>query len=224
MKSKASLAIKVSFMLMIFYAVFLCCLFIPAGTIRFYNGWIYFGTFFFWVNLLTFYFLSKDPQLIERRTQSEKEKNQQVIQSLNGILFLAMLIIPGIDFRYQFSSVPLWLVILAAIVVSMGFLIVFFVFKQNSYLTSNIQAYQNQTVISTGLYSLVRHPMYSGAYLIILFGPLVLGSWLALIPAFMMGVLIILRTLNEEKVLSRDLNGYKNYCEQVKYRYLPWVW
>jgi protein-S-isoprenylcysteine O-methyltransferase Ste14 len=224
MKSKASLAIKVSFMLMIFYAVFLCCLFIPAGTIRFYNGWIYFGTFFFWVNLLTFYFLSKDPQLIERRTQSEKEKNQQVIQSLNGILFLAMLIIPGIDFRYQFSSVPLWLVILAAIVVSMGFLIVFFVFKQNSYLASNIQAYQNQTVISTGLYSLVRHPMYSGAYLIILFGPLVLGSWLALIPAFMMGVLIILRTLNEEKVLSRDLNGYKNYCEQVKYRYLPWVW
>ncbi|MBB6129021.1 methyltransferase family protein [Mucilaginibacter lappiensis] len=224
MKSKTLLTAKVSFMLMVFYAVLCCCLFIPAGTMRFYNGWIYFGIFFFWVNLLTFYFLSKNPQLIERRTQGEKEKVQQVIQSLNGLLFLAMLIIPGIDFRYRFSCVPLWLVVLSAIFVSLGFLIVFFVFKQNSYLASNIKAYQNQTVISTGLYSLVRHPMYSGAYLIILFGPLVLGSWLALLPAFMMGVLIILRTLNEEKVLSRDLNGYTAYCKQVRYRYFPWVW
>jgi protein-S-isoprenylcysteine O-methyltransferase Ste14 len=224
MGQKISLTIRVSLMLIVFYTVLILCLFIPAGTIRFYEGWIYFGTFFIWTNILTFYFLLKNPELIERRTQTEKEKQQQIIQSINGLMFIALLIIPGLDFRYNLTCVPFGLILLSTILVSLGFLIVFFVFKQNSFLASNIKAYENQTVITTGLYSVVRHPMYSGAYFIILFTPLTLGSFLALIPAIVIGILIVFRTLNEEKILSRDLNGYKDYCEKVRYRYFPLIW
>lgn len=211
-------------MLIVFYTVFILCLFIPAGTLRFYEGWIYFGTFFIWTNILTFYFLFKNPELIERRTQTEKEKRQQIIQSINGLMFIALLIIPGLDFRYNLTFVPFWVVLSAIIIVSLGFLIVFFVFMQNSFLASNIKTYEKQTVITTGLYSIVRHPMYSGAYFIILFTPLALGSYLAFIPAVVIGILIVLRTLNEEKVLSRDLKGYQDYCKKVKYRYFPFIW
>jgi protein-S-isoprenylcysteine O-methyltransferase Ste14 len=224
MGQKISLTIRVSLMLIVFYTVLILCLFIPAGTIRFYEGWIYFGTFFIWTNILTFYFLLKNPELIERRTQTEKEQQQQIIQLINGLMFIALLIIPGLDFRYHLTCVPFWLILLSTILVSLGFLIVFFVFKQNSFLASNIKAYENQEVITTGLYSVVRHPMYSGAYFIILFTPLVLGSFLALMPAIVIGILIVFRTLNEEKILSRDLNGYKDYCEKVRYRYFPLIW
>ena len=224
MGQKTSLAIKVSLMLTVFYIVLILCLFLPAGTIRFYEGWIYFLTFFVWTNILTFYFLFKNPELIERRTQTEKEKRQQIIQSINGLMFIALLIIPGLDFRYNLTFVPFWLVLSSTILVSLGFLIVFFVFKQNSFLASNIKAYESQTVITTGLYSLVRHPMYSGTYFIIIFTPLVLGSFLALIPAIVIGILIVFRSLNEEKILTRDLNGYKDYCEKVRYRYFPLIW
>lgn len=211
-------------MLIVFYAVLILCLFIPAGGIRFYEGWVYFGAFFVWTNILTFYFLAKSPELIERRTQTEKEKQQQIIQTINGLMFIALLILPGLDFRYSLTDVPFWLVISSNILVSLGFLIVFYVFKQNSFLASNIKTYENQTVISTGLYSFVRHPMYSGAYFIILFTPMALGSFLALIPAIIIGILIVFRTLNEEKILSRDLNGYKDYCKKVRYRYFPMIW
>lgn len=221
---KTSLTIKVSLMLLVFYAIMLICIFAPAGTVRFYEGWFYFGTFFIWTNILTFYFLLKNPELIERRTQTEKEQKQQIIQSINGLMFIALLIISGLDFRYNLTCVPFWLVVTSNILISLGFLIVFFVFKQNSFLASNIKAYESQTVISTGLYSIVRHPMYSGAYFIILFTPLALGSFLALIPAIVIGILIVLRTLDEEEVLSRDLKGYKNYCEKVNYRYFPLIW
>jgi len=224
MGQKTSLTIKVSLMLNVFYIVLVLCLFIPAGTIRFYEGWIYFGTFFIWTNILTFYFIFKNPELIERRTQTEKEQQQQIIQSINGLMFMALLIIPGLDFRYNLTFVPFWVVISSTILVSLGFLIVFFVFKQNSFLASNIKAYENQTVITTGLYSAVRHPMYSGAYLIIIFTPFALGSILAIIPAIVIGILIVFRTLNEEKILSRDLKGYKEYCEKVRYRYFPLIW
>ncbi len=224
MKQRMALTIKVSLMLVVFYAVLILCLFIPAGSVYFYNGWIYFGTFFIWTNILTFYFLLKTPELIERRTQTEKEKKQQIIQSINGLMFIALLIIPGLDFRFNLTFVPLWIVIPSTFLVSLGFLIVFFVFKQNSFLASNIKTYENQKVITSGLYSVVRHPMYSGAYLIILFTPLSLGSYLALIPSIVIGILIVFRTLNEEKVLLRDLNGYQDYCEKVRYRYFPFIW
>ncbi|HEY3390375.1 MAG TPA: isoprenylcysteine carboxylmethyltransferase family protein [Prolixibacteraceae bacterium] len=224
MGQKTKLTIKVSLMLIVFYAVLMVCLFISAGTLRFYEGWIYFGTFFIWTNILTFYFLSKNRELIERRTQTEKEQRQQIIQSINGLMFIALLIIPGLDFRYNLSFVAFGFVVISNILVSLGFLIVFFVFKQNSFLASNIKVYESQSVVTTGLYSVVRHPMYGGAYFIILFTPMALGSFLALIPAIVIGILIVFRTLDEEKILSRDLNGYKDYCETVKYKYFPFIW
>jgi protein-S-isoprenylcysteine O-methyltransferase Ste14 len=224
MEQKISVTVKVSFMLTIFYIALMLCLFIPAVTIRFYEAWFYFGTFFIWSNILTFYFLFKNPELIERRTQIEQQHQQQIIQSINALMFIALIVIPGLDFRYNLTSVPFWLVFSSYLFITLGFLIVFFVFKQNSFLASNIKVYESQTVVTTGLYSFVRHPMYSGTYLIILFTPFALGSYLALIPAVVIGVLIVFRTLNEEKILLKELDGYKDYCDKVRYRYFPYIW
>jgi protein-S-isoprenylcysteine O-methyltransferase Ste14 len=223
MKKKA-LFIKVSCMLAIFYGALLFFLFIPAGSIKFSGGWVFFGIFFIWTNILTFYFLAKNPTLIERRTHSEEGVEQKIIQSLNALMMVALLVIAGIDFRYTLTKIPVWLQVLSVIIVSAGFLIVFFVFKQNSYLASNIKSFENQKTITTGLYSVVRHPMYSGVYLIILFSPFILSSLWALIPSVIVCILIVFRTINEEKKLLQDLPDYKKYCENVHYRFCPFVY
>ncbi|MBV8253123.1 MAG: isoprenylcysteine carboxylmethyltransferase family protein [Chitinophaga sp.] len=223
MKPSLPLFLKVSMMLTSFYLVLLLALFLPAQTWHYHYGWMYFITFVLGTSILTFYFLKVNPALIERRTQVEKEAAQILIQALNGLSFIVLLILPGLDFRNHWSVVPEWMAIAADILVAVGFIIVFMVFKQNSYLASNIGTSPGQTVVSDGLYGLVRHPMYSGAYLIILFTPFALGSYWALIPAFIIAILIYLRAKNEEMVLSRDLAGYDAYLQKVRYRFVPYI-
>lgn len=217
------LTFKVSALLALLYLILALSLFVPAGTTKYKAAWIYLMVFICGTSILTFYFLKTDPQLIERRTHTETNKTQIMLQSVNGLLFVLMLILPGIDFRQHWSTIPFYITLLSEVVVSTGFLIVFIVFKQNTYLASNIKAYQGQRVITTGLYAWVRHPMYSGAYLIILFTPLCLGSYIALLPAIIISCLVVARAINEEKVLARDLTGYIDYLKKVRYRFIPYI-
>ena len=178
------------------FAILCLSLFLPAWSLDFWEAWAYLLVFFGPVMFITLYFLRKDPQLI----------------------------VPGFDHRFHWSHVHTYLIVGADVVVLFGFVIVFFVFKENSYTSATIEVAANQYVISTGLYSVVRHPMYSGGLLLMFFTPLALGSWWALPFALPMFVVIILRLLDEEKVLLQSLTGYKEYCQKVHYRLIPRIW
>ncbi|MEO7047324.1 MAG: isoprenylcysteine carboxylmethyltransferase family protein [Ferruginibacter sp.] len=223
MGSQTKLKVKVIFMLITFFAIIFAGIFMPAQTIRYGSGWLYFSIFTIMTIFITCYLISINTGLIERRIKPEKEKIQKIIQALNGLLFVALLVIPGLDFNHHWSNVPYWFQITSNGFVFLGFLIVFVVFKQNTYLANNIATYTGQTVITTGIYSWVRHPMYSGAYLIILFTSTALGSFYGLVPALAISILIIIRALDEEKVLARDLKGYQPYLEKVHYRFIPFI-
>lgn len=223
MNSQNKLKAKIASMLMIFFILIFAAIFIPAQTINYRSGWLYFVIFVTMTIIITYYFTIVDSELIKRRIKPEKESIQKIIQTVNGLLFVLLLVIPGLDHSHHWSIVPYWLEITSNGIVFLGFLIIFFVFKQNNFLANNVAAYNDQNVVTTGLYALIRHPMYSGAYLIILFTSLGLGSFYGLFPAVGIGVLIFIRTLNEERILSRDLKGYQSYLEKVHYRFIPYI-
>jgi len=171
------------------------------------------------------YFLKRDPQLVERRLRTEEKITTQktIIRWAQWVVFLS-LVIPGLDFRFAWSRVPLWLTILSQLFVFAGYLVTLWVMKENSFASRTVQIEEGQRVISTGPYRLVRHPMYFGAVLMLLFTPPALGSWWAL-PGFLLVIpLIALRLLNEEKMLRRDLPGYSEYCLRTRSRLLPLLW
>jgi protein-S-isoprenylcysteine O-methyltransferase Ste14 len=154
----------------------------------------------------------------------EKEKTQKIIQAFAFLGFALILIIPALDHRFGWSNIPLCIVILGDILVAIGFYLVFLVFKENTFASATIEIATDQKVITTGPYSMVRHPMYSGA-LIMLFGtPLALGSWWGLLVLIPFILIIILRLLDEEKFLSKNLPGYNEYCQKVRYRLIPLLW
>ncbi|MFD0697672.1 methyltransferase family protein [Paenibacillus sp. GCM10027628] len=217
---------KVYFRTLLFSIVFFTFLFLPAGSLNFWEAWIYFVIFLGSTFFINGYFLKRDPELIERRTNSkEKEKEQKIFQTISGItFFVGLLIIPGLDYRFGWSSFPLFIVFVADVIILLGFSIVFLVFKENSYTSAIIEVTENQKVISTGPYALVRHPMYTGAIFIILFTPLALGSIWALIPSISIIIFIVLRLLNEEKVLLKELKGYEDYCKKTRYHLIPFIW
>jgi protein-S-isoprenylcysteine O-methyltransferase Ste14 len=203
-------------------------LFVPAGTIRYWQGWIYWLVFFSSVLVITVYFLKHDPALVERRTHAgpiaEPETSQKVIQAAATALFCAQLIVPGLDYRYGWSAVPVPLVIAADVLIAISFAIVFIVFMENSYAASIVKVEPEQRVISTGLYAHVRHPMYAGALLGLLATPLALGSWWALPISFALCAVIAMRLLDEERRLAAELKGYDEYRQKVPYRLVPGLW
>jgi protein-S-isoprenylcysteine O-methyltransferase Ste14 len=171
------------------------------------------------------YFLLKNPALLERRMRMrEKESAQRKIITLSYIYFLLAFILPGLDLRFGWSNVPAWVSILADGFVLIGYLIFVWVLTVNSYLSRTVEVDAGQTVVSTGPYGLVRHPMYFGVTIMYLASPLALGSYWALIPASLVIPLLAARLRNEEQVLLRDLPGYEAYRQKVKYRLLPGVW
>ncbi|HLZ40244.1 MAG TPA: isoprenylcysteine carboxylmethyltransferase family protein [Candidatus Sulfotelmatobacter sp.] len=204
-------------------------LFVPAGTWRFWQGWLYIGLMFgFW----TYFFvdlLKSDPQLLERRMQRRETEPQQrlLLRLVSLILFLAFML-AGVDFRFGWSralgSVPVALVLAGQVIVVAGYWLVFWTMKVNSFASSIIQVEAQQTVIDRGPYAWVRHPMYLGMALSALALPLALGSYIALPLFALLPLLLGYRLVHEERTLCRDLAGYAEYCQRVRYRLLPWVW
>ena len=210
----------------IFFALLFLAIFLPAGRLNFWNGWLYWLVFCIPTFMITAYFLQNDPALIERRIRPAETRPAQIVgQSMAAILFFGgIIILPSLDYRFEWSFVPPWISMLGAVVVFGGFVIVFIVFKSNTFASQSIEHMEGQQVIFTGLYSIVRHPMYSGAILIIFATPVVLGSVLGLIPAVLLFFIIVLRIHDEEKMLKTELIGYKEYCEKVRFRLIPYVW
>jgi len=199
--------------------------FIPAGTLAYWEAWLYLAILFIPMIFVMFYLLRNDPELLERRMRfGEKEKTQKRVINLSLLWFLLAFIIPGLDFRFGWSSVPLIVVLVAALFVLLGYIMVFFVFRENTYASRVIEVAKGQKVIDTGPYAIVRHPMYIGAIVMYLFSPLALGSWWAVLFALPIIPLLVVRILNEEKILSQDLPGYGAYCQKVRYRLLPGIW
>jgi protein-S-isoprenylcysteine O-methyltransferase Ste14 len=199
--------------------------FLPAKTFFFYEAWIYMAIFLLPISFIILYFLKNDPELLERRMRmKEKISKQKAIIIFSYIIFLATFLIPGFDKQYGWSNVPMTFVIISDLIVLMGYLLFVLVLKENSFASRIIEVEQNQKVISTGPYALVRHPMYLAIILMFMFSPLALGSYYGLIPTITLPVLLICRLINEENLLKKDLPGYLDYTKKTKYRLIPFIW
>jgi len=198
---------------------------VPAGTFNFWQVYVYIGILVIPMIFVLFYFLKNDPLFLERRTRArEKEKAQKIIQIVFSLIFLSGFVIPGLDKRFGWSDIPINIVLITDIIVLFGYLLIFFVFRQNSYASRVVEVDKSQKVITTGLYSIVRHPMYLGVLIMYIPTPVALGSYWGLIPMATIPLAIVFRILNEEKVLSKDLAGYKEYCQKTRYRLIPLIW
>jgi protein-S-isoprenylcysteine O-methyltransferase Ste14 len=208
--------------------IFAALLFVTAGALRYWQGWLYAFVFIAGCVVIGVYFTRHDPALIERRMKigptKEREPTQKIIITLMLIGFPLLFVVSGLDVRWHWSAVPLWLVIAANGMICLAFAVFFVVLKQNSYAASTITVEPGQPVISTGVYGIARHPMYAGALLLVIFTPPALGSYWALLVAVAFLPALAWRLLDEEKVLRRDLPGYADYCRQVRYRLIPGIW
>jgi len=184
-----------------------------AWTLDFWQAWVYLFVFAASAALITAYLWKNDPKLLERRVNAgpgaEKEKSQKRIQVSASLVFIGVMILPSLDHRFSWSHVPLSVVIAGDVFVALGFLVIFIVFKENTFTAVTIEVVPGQKVISTGPYAIVRHPMYSGALVMLLGTPLALGSWWGLLMFIPMTFVIVWRLLDEEKFLSKNLSGYK---------------
>ena len=202
-----------------------CMLFLPAGTLRFWEAWLYLGLLFIPVAIVGVVLFIKDPALLERRMRTrEREAPQKKVIAASSLALLAVFLIPGFDRRYAWSTVPPTLVVLADILILLGYLLFVLTIRENRYASRVVEIQDNQVVISTGPYALVRHPMYLAVIVIFTLSPVALGSYWALIPALLLPVVLAGRIDNEEQLLRSGLNGYEDYCKQVKYRLLPFIW
>lgn len=212
-----------------FLLVFLgAILFTSAGSLSFWQAWLYIAVFGVSTLSVTLYLMKYDQKLLESRVaagpSAEVEKTQKVIQSLASLFFMLVFIVAGLDYRFHWSNVPPIVSIIADVFVAIGFYIVFLTFKANSYTSAVIEVKQDQQVITSGPYSIVRHPMYMGASLMMIFTPLALGSWVAFPFPLLLIVTIAFRAIEEEKFLVTNLNGYSDYRQKVRYRIIPYVW
>jgi len=200
-------------------------LFASAGTFKFMNAWIYLGIFSISFTAILVYLSFTNPEYAMNRMKGkESEAPQKIVMAFLILSALVMLVVAGIDFRFKWSRVPVLVMGLASSTMATSFILLFFVMKQNAYASRVVEIQASQKVITTGAYSIVRHPMYSVFILIFLSAPFVLGSWFAVIPALAIPFLLTFRVRNEEEVLSKGLEGYVEYMETTKYRLLPWVW
>jgi protein-S-isoprenylcysteine O-methyltransferase Ste14 len=203
-------------------------IFLPAWTIVYWQAWTFLAAFFLPVIAITLYLAKYDPALLARRVVAgpgaEKEKSQKIVQSVASLAFVAIFVIAALDHRFTWSFMPWTVVIAGEVLVALGLFVVFLVFKENSFTSATIEIGADQKVISTGPYAVVRHPMYAGAFIMLIGVSLGLGSLWALIPVFILAAAIIWRLLEEERFLVKNLTGYAEYRRKVRYRLLPFVW
>jgi protein-S-isoprenylcysteine O-methyltransferase Ste14 len=203
-------------------------LFVPAGTIRYRQAWVYLAIFIGASFLISVYLIRKDPALLERRMRggpgAEKETTQKIIMLLASIGWIALLVVPSLGYRFGWSPVPVPLEIAGYLLVAIGLCFIFLVYRENSFASATIGLAENQVVISTGPYALVRHPLYASALLYLMGTPLALGSYRGFIPLVLMMPVLIWRLLDEERFLAKNLRGYTEYQEKVSYRLVPHVW
>lgn len=200
-------------------------LFLPAGTLAYPGAWIFLSVLFLPMLIMGALLLIKAPALLEKRlNHKEKEKAQRGVVALSGLMFPVGFLLSALDFRFVWSCVPVWLVAVAAVLFLLGYAMYAEVMRENAYLSRTVEVQEGQKVISTGLYSLVRHPMYLATLFMFLPIPLILGSFWGLIPMTLYPVLIVVRILDEEKLLTEELSGYAEYKARVKYRLIPFLW
>lgn len=200
-------------------------LFLPAFTFDYFGAWLFLGLLFIPMLIMGTVLFIKAPALLEKRLNNrEKEKAQQGVIALSGLLFPVGFVLSALDFRFGWSRVPLWLVAVASFLFLIGYAMYAEVMRENAYLSRIVEVQEGQKVISTGLYGIVRHPMYLATLLMFLPLPLILGSFWGLLPFALYPVVTVIRILNEEKVLAEGLNGYAEYKTKVKYRLIPFVW
>ena len=223
--SKFKLLINALSKFLLGIALIIMLLFLPAGTFNYINAWIFIGILFIPMLFLGIILFVKSPELLQKRLNSkEKEKTQKNVVGFAALMFLASFLIAGFDFRFKWSSVPFWCVITASVILLISYGLYAEVIKENAYLSRTIEVQENQKVIDTGLYAIVRHPMYAVTIWLFLSIPVVLGSWWALVCVLPYPLIIAIRILNEEKILSENLSGYLEYKQKVKYRLIPFIW
>ena len=212
---------RLTFFTLMWMAVF----FLPAGTFVFWEAWIVLAILVIPMALGFFFWLKHDSVLVERRSKTtEKEAEQKLIIKILSVFFIFTFLIPGFDQHFGWSFVPTLIVILADILLFLGYGMCFLVISQNRFASRTVETEQNQTVISNGLYAIVRHPMYLGIVLICVSLPLALGSYWAIIPAVLIIPVLAARIKSEESVLIKELEGYQEYLQKTKYRLIPGVW
>lgn len=200
-------------------------LFLPAGTVHYYGGWLFIGLLFVPMLIMGIALFIKSPALLEKRLDGkEKEKAQKGVVALSGLMFPAGFVLSALDFRYGWSSVPLWLTVISSLLFLIGYGLYAEVMRENAYLSRTVALQDGQKVITTGLYSIVRHPMYLATLFMFLPLPLILGSFWGLIPFALYPVIIVIRIFSEEKVLTEGLEGYSEYKNKVRYRLIPFIW
>ena len=200
-------------------------LFVPAGSLAYPNGWLFISLLFIPMLVLGFVLLFKAPELLEKRLNAKEEQGEQrKVVGLSALLFLAGFVIAALDFRFGWSQLPGWLVLAASAVLLLSYGMYAEVMRENAYLSRTVEIQENQKVIDTGLYGIIRHPMYTSTILLFLSIPLVLGSGVAFLLFLAYPVLIAKRIRNEEQVLEEGLAGDLEYKQKVKYRLIPFIW
>ena len=200
-------------------------MFLPAGTFYYTYGWLLIGLLFAPMLIAGFVMFFKTPDFLEKRLDvKEKQGTQKGVIALSGLMFIAGFVLAGLDFRFGWSEMPLWVTITASVLFLIAYALYAEVMRENAYLSRTIKVEEGQTVVDTGMYAVVRHPMYSVTLLLFLMIPLVLGSWYSLIAFAFYPAIIIVRLKDEEELLTRELKGYAEYKEKVKYRLIPFIW
>jgi protein-S-isoprenylcysteine O-methyltransferase Ste14 len=200
-------------------------IFLPAGTLMFTYGWLLMGLLFVPMLIAGFVMLFKSPDFLKKRLDAkEKQGTQKGVVAVSGLMFVVGFVVAGLDFRLGWSRMPNWVTIVASVTFLLDYALYAEVMRENAYLSRTVKVEQGQKVVDTGLYGIVRHPMYAVTIELFLMMPLILGSWYALIVFAVYPAVIVVRLKDEEALLTRELPGYAEYKQKVKYRLIPFIW
>ena len=200
-------------------------IFLPAGTLAYGGGWLLVGLLFGPMFIAGLVMLRKSPEFLKKRLDGkEKQATQKGVVALSGLMFIAGFVVAGLDYRFGWSNMPVPVTVVASVLFLAAYVLYAEVMRENAYLSRTIKVEEGQKVVDTGLYGIVRHPMYMATLLLFIMIPIVLGSWYALIPFAFYPAIIIARLKDEEELLAKELPGYAEYKQKVKYRILPFIW